>query len=488
MGRDLADGESIEVQGSGSARYTLKNAGGVYSCTCPAWRNQSVAIERRSCKHLRALRGEEAEAARAGTPARGAAGTATGAPRPAARAVAKEGAPALLLAHTWENDVDLTGWWMSEKLDGVRAYWDGQRFVSRLGNAFFAPDWFTERLPAVPLDGELWGGRRQFQKTVSIVRRQDKSQHWADLRYVVFDAPALAEPFEARIAFVAEHIKTHAPPYVEAHTHERCRSLEHLRQELARVEALGGEGLMLRRPGSHYEAGRSSSLLKVKSFRDAEARIVEHQAGAGRHKGRLGALVVEMPDGTRFNIGTGFSDAERESPAPVGTIVTYRYQELSEAGVPRFPSYVGVRDDVAWPGTTKQSTKPTKATQKQTSKETSKETLKETPKDTLIEALKDSLKGSTNDLTKDSPPNASQKAVVAATISRRFEFVSGTSAKFWEIVVEGAQHRVRFGRLDSSGLEKVKTFSSPAAAEREALQLIREKLAKGYKEKKPEEA
>src|SRR5262249_3263238 len=158
--------------------------------------------------------------------------------------------------------------------------------------------------------------------------------------------------------------KTHAPPYVTAHTHERCRSLPHLRQELARVEALGGEGLMLRRPGSRYEAGRSSSLLKVKSFRDAEARVVGHQAGAGRHQGRLGALVVEMPDGTRFNIGTGFSDAERASPPRLGAIVTYRYQELSEAGVPRFPSYVGVRDDVAWPATTKKSTKTAKATPK----------------------------------------------------------------------------------------------------------------------------
>jgi DNA ligase-1 len=486
MGRDLADGEAVEVQGSGSARYTLKNAGGVYSCTCPAWRNQSVAIERRSCKHLRALRGDAAEAARAGTPTAGA--TATSGPRATTRATPKEGAPALLLAHTWENDVDLSGWWMSEKLDGVRAYWDGQRFVSRLGNAFYAPAWFTAQLPATPLDGELWGGRRQFQKTVSIVRRQDQSEHWRQLRYVVFDAPGRAEPFEARIAFVEQHIKAHAPPFVDAHTHERCRGLDHLRAELARVEALGGEGLMLRRPGSLYEAGRSSSLLKVKSFRDAEARVVEHQAGAGRHKGRLGALVVEMPDGTRFNIGTGFSDAERETPPSLGAVVTYRYQELSEAGVPRFPSYVGVRDDVAWPGTTSTATKTAKATAKGTSKETSKETSKANPKANLKETTKENSKEASKAAANDSAKEASPKAAAAATINRRFEFVAGTSAKFWEIAVEGAQHRVRFGRLDSSGLEKVKTFSSPAAAEREALQLIREKLSKGYKEKKSEEA
>jgi DNA ligase-1 len=118
--------------------------------------------------------------------------------------------------------------------------------------------------------------------------------------------------------------------------------LDHLRAELTRLEALGGEGLMMRRAGSKYESGRSTTLLKVKRFHDAEARVLQHLAGAGRHKGRLGALLVEMPDGTTFSVGTGFSDAERENPPPVGSLITYRYQELSEGGVPRFPSFVGV--------------------------------------------------------------------------------------------------------------------------------------------------
>jgi DNA ligase-1 len=483
MAQDLEDGESVEVQGSGSSRYTLKNSGGVYSCTCPAWRNQSIGIEKRSCKHLRALRGEEAEAARTGL----AAGASTRAPsaggaRPATRSMPKEGAPALLLAHTWENDVDLTGWWMSEKLDGVRAYWDGQRFISRLGNAFYAPDWFIEKLPREPLDGELWGGRRQFQKTVSIVRRQDKSDHWKQLRYVVFDAPGRDEPFEARVAFVEKHLAQHQPPFVDAHSHERCRSVDHLREELARVEALGGEGLMLRRPGSRYEAGRSSSLLKVKSFRDAEARVIEHQAGAGRHKGRLGALVVEMPEGTRFNIGTGFSDAERETPPPIGAIVTYRYQELSEAGVPRFPSYVGVRDDVAWEPKTKGSTKSNtkQATKAATNVPTKNST--DSAKSATNDSTKQATKSATKEPTKEPTKAPTQEQGSAATGARRFEFVGGSSAKFWEIVVEGSEHRVCYGRLGSDSVTKIKTFASPAAAQREADQLIREKLNKGYKE------
>ncbi len=351
---DIADGATVEVQGSGSKPYILRNTGGVYSCSCPAWRNQSVAIERRTCKHLRKVRGDAAEDARVGGAAP-AANVARAAPARAARASESEAAseaetdkaPALLLAHAWENDVDLTGWWMSEKLDGVRAYWDGKRFFSRQGNEFFAPAWFTEKLPDYPLDGELFGGRQKFQRTVSIVRRQDRGEGWKELAFVIFDAPALALPFEERLARVQGYVEDVAPPYAEWLPHERCKGTEHLRQELARVEGLGGEGLMLRRPGSLYEAGRSHTLLKVKSFRDDEARVLGHLPGAGRHKGRLGALEVELRDGTRFSVGTGLSDAERENPPPVGTIITFRYQELSRDGVPRFPSYVGVRIDAA---------------------------------------------------------------------------------------------------------------------------------------------
>src|SRR5688572_1079238 len=175
---DLADGASTEVRGSGAKPYVLRNRGGVYSCSCPAWRNQSAPPERRTCKHLRRLRGEEAEAERiapaptpspAVAPAEGTDGkprpwwkqfsgvAPAPAPPPAPRAGetrrAAGAAPPLLLAHSWDNDRDLGGWWMSEKLDGVRAYWDGRRFISRLGNPYVAPDWFVAGLPAVPLDG-----------------------------------------------------------------------------------------------------------------------------------------------------------------------------------------------------------------------------------------------------------------------------------------------------------------------------------------------
>ncbi len=429
---DLIDGETVEMKGSGARPYILKNSGGVYSCSCPAWRNQSVAIERRSCKHLRKLRSEEAEAARVGQPAVVAPAT------PGDEAPARD-VPPLLLAERWDNVQDLTGWWLSEKLDGVRAYWDGRSLISRLGNAFHAPDWFVADLPTTPLDGELWIGRKEFQRTVGVVRRQDRSDHWKDVTFVVFDAPDVAGPFEARLVVLHEQMSRSPMPHARVLEQVACTGVEHLRAELARVEALGGEGLMLRQPRSKYEAGRSLTLLKVKTFQDAEARVVGHLPGAGRHKGRLGALLVELADGTQFAVGTGLSDAEREAPPAAGSLVTFRYQELSQGGVPRFPSYIGVRIDAAGP----------------------------------------SVLGRDVATSKESAPVV---ALPSGQETRRFTLVEGKAAKFWEITQEGNQVTVHYGRIGTEGQTKPKTWPDRPAADRHVADLIREKTGKGYLE------
>ena len=431
---DLQDGESIEMQGSGAKPYVLKNVGGVYSCTCPAWRNQSTAIERRTCKHLRKLRGEEAERQRLGVelPA-----------RPVATADAKDG-PQLLLAQTWDNATDLTDWWISEKLDGVRAFWDGKQFLSRQGNLFHAPDWFVAGLPDEPLDGELWIGRKQFQRTVSIVRRQDQSELWKEVRFLVFDAPRCAGGFEARLEFLAESLRAKRQPYARLHEHQRCQGLPQLREELARVEALGGEGLMLRQPGSVYEVGRSFTLLKIKTFRDAEAVVLGHQPGKGKFKGLLGALAVQLPDGTEFSVGTGLSDAERAAPPPVGSVITFRYQELSDGGVPRFPSFVRICKVAKSRPAPEQL--PTKKTQPRV-------------------------------LAEEHTMMSSDSSAV-----RHFEFVEGQSSKFWEISVDGSEVTVRYGRIGTAGTSKVKTFADAETAQRDADKLISEKTGKGYVE------
>lgn len=432
---DLEDGQSVEMQGSGKKPYVIKNVGGVYSCTCPAWRNQSLAIEQRTCKHIRKLRGDAAEQQR------------IGAALPAKTAAKeKPNSPPLLLAHRWENDVDLTDWWMSEKLDGVRAYWDGTRFLSRQGNEFHAPDWFRECLPETPLDGELWLDRKAFQRTVSIVRRQDKSDHWKQIQYVVFDAPGIQEPFESRLEFVADCVKSIGSQYLAGLEHTRCKNLEHLRKELARIEQLGGEGLMLRQPSSNYEAGRSTTLLKVKTFHDEEATVVDYVKGKGRHKGRMGALVVQLADGTEFSVGTGFSDKQRENPPEVGSTITFRYQELSDGGVPRFPSFVRLRDDLT---ITKTKTKPT------TSKKKAAKTAVKIPVST------------------------------DATELRYFEFEDAKSSKFWEIRIAGMTVTTRHGKIGSDGRETEKSFDDAGKAQAFFEKQISQKTAKGYEESDP---
>ncbi|HMG23126.1 MAG TPA: hypothetical protein VK607_17440, partial [Kofleriaceae bacterium] len=161
-----------------------------------------------------------------------------------------------------------------------------------------------------------------------------------------------------RLAHVQKVLERARAPHARWHEHVQCRGIEHLREELVRVEALGGEGLMLRQPGSPYVVGRSTSLLKVKTFQDAEARVVDYAPGMGKHQGRVGALVVELPGGRRFSVGTGLSDAEREAPPALGAVITFRYQEMSEDGVPRFPSYVGERIDVALPAAPAPAARP----------------------------------------------------------------------------------------------------------------------------------
>lgn len=386
----LNPGETTEIKGSGAKPYVIKNHDGViWSCTCPGWRNCGGAVEKKSCKHLRQVRGDAAEAARIGSmPAIAQAGTTTArvssaAPNtavgPATAATvngrvvtadadyaqtildraAKDGrklrqdektklhGPAILLAHKYEDfpDLDPTGWWYSEKLDGVRALWTGKEFLSRQGNRFHAPDWFVAGLPNHLLDGELWLGRSLFQKTISVVKRLDGGDMWKQVKYVVFDAPHLTgKGFEERLEALEAICTSSTNQHIKFHPHHKVQSRKHLLDELKAVAALGGEGLMIRKPGALYEAGRSATILKVKPWKDLEVTVRGHEPGKGRHKGRLGGLLVELENGKTFNVGTGLTDSERNNPPLIGCRVTIRYTELTDDGIPKCASFIAVRD------------------------------------------------------------------------------------------------------------------------------------------------
>ena len=260
-------------------------------------------------------------------------------------------APPLMLANVYHPGVALTDYWVSEKYDGVRGYWDGTQLMTRGGEPVAAPTWFTAGWPAVPMDGELWAGRGQFAKAVSTVRQKTPDDAaWRGMRFMVFDLPAQGGTFTERIPPLEKLVGQINQPWVKAVAQLKLADHPALQRLLAKTVKGGGEGLMLHRGASMYKGLRSDDLLKVKTHEDTEARVVAHLAGKGKYAGKLGALLVEMPAvngnaAKRFKLGTGFSDADRQSPPAVGSLVTYRFRGLNDSGIPRFASFMRVRED-----------------------------------------------------------------------------------------------------------------------------------------------
>jgi DNA ligase-1 len=255
-------------------------------------------------------------------------------------------APALMLARVYRPGVQLRDYWLSEKYDGLRGFWNGQQLLTRGGEVVVAPGWFTEDWPAEPMDGELWIGRGRFEEALSTVRRQTPMDDaWRRVRFMVFDLPAHPGHFTERIRAYQALVRQLNQPWVQAVAQERVNSHAELMARLDRLVKAGGEGLMLHRGDSLYRAERNDDLLKVKTHEDAEARVLQHLPGQGRHTGRMGSLLVETPEGVRFRLGTGFTDAQREHPPAVGEWVTFRFRGVNESGVPRFASFLRVRPD-----------------------------------------------------------------------------------------------------------------------------------------------
>ncbi|MES2412998.1 MAG: DNA ligase [Pseudomonadota bacterium] len=262
--------------------------------------------------------------------------------------------PALMLANVYHPGVALADYWVSEKYDGVRGFWDGEKLLTRGGEHVMAPAWFTAGWPAMPMDGELWAGRGQFPKAVSTVRTQKAGPgtdaDWRGMRFMVFDLPTQTGPFTNRIPALNALVAQINKPWVVAVAQYRVADHAALQMQLKKTVRLGGEGLMLHRGDALYKGLRNDDLLKVKTHEDAEARVVGHLPGKGKNAGRLGALLVEMPAAAdkpaqRFRLGTGFSDAQRDNPPALGALVTYRFRGVNESGIPRFASFMRVRED-----------------------------------------------------------------------------------------------------------------------------------------------
>lgn len=262
-------------------------------------------------------------------------------------AVETSSAAHLVLARQAPADVDPRGFLVSEKYDGVRAWWDGRTLRFRSGLPIAAPEWFTAQLPREAVDGELWIARGQFEAVSGTVRRaRPVDAEWRRVRYMLFEMPHAAGTFAARSlalhALVARSRSQALVAVEQVSVYDRAA----LQRGLAEVVRGGGEGMVLHRADAPYLSGRSDALLKLKPQQDAEAVVIGHIAGRGKYAGVLGALQVRSDDGARFALGSGFSDAQRADPPPIGTLVTYTYRGLTAAGTPRFATFLRVQSDI----------------------------------------------------------------------------------------------------------------------------------------------
>lgn len=261
-------------------------------------------------------------------------------------AAAKAPKPAVLLAKNDHPNIAVEAYLVSEKLDGVRAVWNGQSLITRNGHIIHAPSWFTKGFPKAALDGELWIARNEFDRVSGIVRQLvPDDQAWQRVQYCVFELPNAEGTFSERYAKIQRIVKIAGLKHLIAVKQFKVKDRQALTLKLNAVVAQGGEGLMLHKANALYHTGRSDDLIKLKPSFDEEGVVVAYVPGKGKYLGKMGALIVEAKSGIRFKLGTGFSDAQRENPPPIGSMITYTYKNKTKAGKPRFASFLRIRQE-----------------------------------------------------------------------------------------------------------------------------------------------
>ncbi len=246
-----------------------------------------------------------------------------------------------MLAKNYQSQ-DVSGWLMSEKLDGVRGVWNGREMRSKNGNIYPAPIAFIKDFPDFALDGELYSKRGEFAKISGIVRAGDD---WSALKYYVFDVPDEKGGLLQRLSKIKNWLKTNPNSNILVIKQTKIKDIAEAKHYLAEIEKLGGEGVILREPNAPYMSKRTDTYLKLKSYQDDECIVIEHLQGRGKYQNKLGSIKCQLDDGKTIRIGSGFTDSERENPPPIDTVITYRYNGLTKNGVPRFVRFWRIRDD-----------------------------------------------------------------------------------------------------------------------------------------------
>ena len=241
---------------------------------------------------------------------------------------------------------NISGWLMSEKLDGIRAYWDGKHLLSKKGKRINAPKSFTDELPSFELDGELWTKREDFENIQSIVLDKTPSSKWSEITYNIFEVPHVNGNFKKRLKKVQDYIDKYQPKHLKLIEQKVCLNKKKLDEFLGSVILKGGEGVIVKDALKAYSVGRTRSVLKVKKAQDMEARVIGYKKGTGKFIGMLGSLHVKLKNGVDFFIGSGFSDKERENPPKINSMVTFKYYGFTKYGKPKFASFMRERKEL----------------------------------------------------------------------------------------------------------------------------------------------
>lgn len=248
--------------------------------------------------------------------------------------------PALFLLNTYDNSQDVVGWVMSEKLDGVRGFWDGQQLLTRGGKTLNPPAWFVADYPPFAIDGELWTKRDDLGQIVSIVRRKNPDERWRHITHQIFEVPNQQGGLLNRLSVLDDYLTKHRNTPIRIVKQIPITKQTQVNAFLREIVAQGGEGIVLRDPNTPYQTGRLSSALKVKQHLDSECIVQKILAGKGKYTNKMGSILCQMSNGQPLKIGTGFSDADRENPPSIGSEITFKYYGLSKKGLPKYPVYL----------------------------------------------------------------------------------------------------------------------------------------------------
>lgn len=240
-----------------------------------------------------------------------------------------------------ENIHHINNWYMSEKLDGIRAYWNGKELLTKNGNKIYAPLWFTKNFPPFKLDGELWTKREDFENIQNIVLDKNPTMEWEKISYNIFEVPEGKGKFDERLKIIKTWLEKEPNQYIKIIPQIICKNKEHLNSYLMDLLSKKAEGIILKNPNKEYFIGRNENILKVKKFFDMEGLVININYNKNN---QFKSLVVKIDNGIIFNLGGGFSKKEKENPPKIGDIVSFKYYNFTKYGKPKFASFLRIRN------------------------------------------------------------------------------------------------------------------------------------------------